>query len=148
MPYEKLVLLENAICEAEVIDLTGFGEPTIHPKFIEIIKIILTHSKSERPICITTNLTGLTEKKVQILKDRISSIAFSVNSATEDSMKRMMGYSLEKMKNRISLYVRNVGKEDVRRSALHFVTDINNVFEMPALVIMANHLGIGRVRFD
>jgi len=148
MPYEKLALLEIPIREAKVIDLTGFGEPTIHPKFIEIIKFIYTHSKSERPICITTNSTGFTAKKVQILRDRISSIAFSVNSATEESMKRMMGYNLEKMKDKITLYVKNVGKEDARRSALHFVTDVNNVSEMPALVEMADQLGIGRVRFD
>lgn len=148
MPYEKFILLENPIREAKVVDLTGFGEPTIHPKFTEIIKFIYTHSKSERPICFTTNSTGLTAKKCQILKDKVASIAFSVNSATEESMKRMMGYNLERMKEKITLYVKNVGEEDARRSALHFVTDVNNVSEMPSLVEMANHLGIGRVRFD
>lgn len=148
MPLEKFILLKNPIREAKVIDLTGFGEPTIHPDFIKIIQFIYSHTKSERPICVTTNSTGFTAKKAQILKGRISSIAFSVNSASEESMKRMMGYNLEKMKDRITIFVKNVGKEDARRSALHFVTDVNNVLEMPALVQMADQLGIGRVRFD
>ncbi|MBT8621910.1 radical SAM protein [Polynucleobacter paneuropaeus] len=148
MPLEKFFQLKKPIQEAEVVSLTGFGEPTLHPAFDQILDFICENSKSPRPISMITNATGFTAKKVAMIRDRISSIAFSLNAASPETLKRMMGVDFDRMIAKLEIFSSGITDEDRKRTAIHCVTDINNIKEMPEFVLLAARLGFGRVRFD
>jgi MoaA/NifB/PqqE/SkfB family radical SAM enzyme len=148
MPFEKFVLLKRPIEEAEVVSLTGFGEPTLHPNFQEILEFVCEHAKSERPISIITNGTGFTEKKAGMIRDRIASLVFSVNAASPETLTRMMGFDFGRTISKLEIVSAGISEEDRKRVELHCVTDVNNVDEMPEFVRLAARVGFGRVRFD
>lgn len=148
MPLEKFFSLLRPIQEAKVVSLTGYGEPTLHPGLEQILNFICANSKSSRPISMISNATGFTERKVQMIRDRISSMAFSLNAATPETLKRMMGFDFAKMMEKLKLFSDNISEEDRARVALHCVTDIQNIDEMPLFVELAAKLRFGRVRFD
>ncbi len=72
------------------------GEPLCHPQFTEIIRRVRAKFP-ETPISITTNGHGLDEEMVKFLKDMYPLvIQLSINSATVDGRRALMGDDLKK----------------------------------------------------
>jgi len=65
MGFENIYKLEKAIRFAQIIDLTGWGEPLIYPKFEDVLNYIFSINEGE-VIQITTNGTKLC---LNILRD-------------------------------------------------------------------------------
>jgi len=148
LSLENLRKLEPAIAAARKVSLTGFGEPTVHPQFFEIIDYICRTCSAERPICIITNGTTLSERHAHALAGRIGSIAVSLNAATSETYRQVAHFDLDKVTSKIRNFARALSEQDRSRVALHFVVDGEVMHEMPAFVRLTHELGLSRARFD
>lgn len=148
LSLENLRKLEPAIAAARKVSLTGFGEPTVHPQFFEIVDYICRTCSAERPICIITNGTTLSERHAHALAGRIGSIAVSLNAATSETYRQVAHFDLNKVTSKIRNFARALPEQDRRRVALHFVVNGEVMHEMPAFVRLTHELGLSRARFD
>ena len=81
--------------------LNNWGEPLLHPQFVEIIEYLEDKGKS---FYFATNAT-LLEGKVarQLVNSTLSAIYFSVD-ASGDGYDKIRGYSYQKIKNNIFFF--------------------------------------------
>jgi len=92
---------ESYIKIADLINITGTGEITLHPEFNEIIKIMTNHNKK---IEFSTNGSLLTDEKIKTLEEsNISILNVSLNSLDPEIYKKLTGRDL-------SIVLRNLDK--------------------------------------
>ncbi|OGS22790.1 MAG: hypothetical protein A2252_10720 [Elusimicrobia bacterium RIFOXYA2_FULL_39_19] len=129
----------------KMVDLTGWGEPLLHPDIFEFIK------KAKDKKCIvkfTTNGQALDEAKTQKLVELgVDWMAFSVDGATEETYKKIRGASLEKLLNNIERL--NYFKEKYSTGSplidIAIVINKQNLEDLPKMVQMAKDLKAHRL---
>ena len=90
LALENLYKMEPALREAEIIQLTGFGETFLHPDLGEALDYIYSINQREDLIYFVSNGTLLTRAWGEKLDKRLNNLAISLNAARPDTYKRDM----------------------------------------------------------
>jgi len=146
LPFGNLARLAPAIRHARTIDLTGWGECFVYPRFQDVLGYIYSLNPRENLIRITTNGTLLTRDTAALLGRGLRTLIISLNAATPETYNRDMkhgefGSTLQHIRE----FMETLPVEDRGKVQLHFVAHTGNYLEIPDFVLLARDLGIGTV---
>lgn len=111
---------------ARLVDITGWGEVTLHPEFEAILDYVTRNGASVRMV---TNGSNLTEKTVDALgRARIGEVVISVNSLDPDTYQRLHQRPLEPVLKGIERLSRVL--DHPRKMSFSFVTTAWNLGEL------------------
>lgn len=83
--FDKVFKLEGAIRNARTIDLTGWGEPFLYPRFADIVSYISSINSTKQLIQVTSNGSLLSERWGKLLSGKLNRFIISLNAATSDT---------------------------------------------------------------
>ena len=147
MNFGNVIKLRNPIKYAKMIDLTGWGEAVLYPKYEDVVKFIFSINNRKKLISQTTN-GALSKKYSELLKGRLRRLVISLNAATPETYNReMRGGNFDKTISSVKTFLSRLTNEDRKIAKLHFVAHINNYKEMPLFVELAKSLNIFQVSF-
>ena len=141
--FRKLEPLFDTI---EEVTLMGWGEPSIHPNFLEMLEIINRHS-ARKYFC--TNGMTLDKIKDAIFDYKVDVFAVSLDGATyETNNKIRRGSDLNKIVTNLKEIVRIKKERNLSYPYINFVFCAmkSNIDELPDLVKLANDIGIDEVK--
>lgn len=147
MDFENIMKLKNPIKYAKMIDLTGWGEAILYPRYADVLSYIFSINDRQKLISQTMNGT-LAYKYGDLLKGRLSRLVISLNAATPEIYNREMkrGDFLKTIAN-VKTFLSMLTNEDRKVIKLHFVAHVNNFKEMPLFVELAKSLNVTQVSF-
>jgi len=147
MDFENIIKLKNPIKYASMIDLTGWGEAILYPKYADVIKYIFSINKKKKIISQTTN-GAISDRYGILLKGRIQRLVISLNAATPETYNReMKGGNFSKTISNVKSFLSKLTNEDRKETKLHFVAHTKNYREMPLFVQLAKSLNVSQVSF-
>ncbi|MCL2173390.1 MAG: radical SAM protein, partial [Candidatus Bathyarchaeota archaeon] len=130
----------------EEVTLMGMGEPTIHPDFSKMLKL-LDQTPVRKYFCTNGMLLG--ELEDTIFKYHVDLIAISINGASAKTNNYLRtGSDLEKIAN----YIKSIGsrKKNIRSQWPHmsFIYCLmkSNLHELLPCITLAQQLGVNRVK--
>lgn len=143
---EWLRKFESILNQVEEVSLFGWGEPTVHPQFVEILKY-LDKFNVRKYFC--TNGMKLDKLKDDIFNYNVDIIAVSVDgstSSTNDKIRR--GSDLLKISNSLKEIVDEKKRRGINKPYINFVFCAmdSNLDELPGLVRLAADIGIEEVK--
>lgn len=130
----------------EEVTLMGWGEPTIHPKFHEMLEIIDRHS-ARKYFC--SNGMNLKKIKEYIFKYNVDVFAVSLDGATYETNARIRrGSDLNVIKEDLKSIVQEKKRLGLKYPWINFVfcAMASNIHELPDLVRLAAEIGIEEVK--
>lgn len=130
----------------EEVTLMGWGEPTIHPNFIEMLEIINRHS-ARKYFC--TNGMNLKKIKDAIFDYNVDVFAVSLDGATDETNGRIRrGSKIDVITEDLKDIVRIKKDRGVQYPWINFVFCAmrSNLHELPELVRLAAEIGIEEVK--
>ncbi len=130
----------------EEVTLMGWGEPTIHPNFIEMLQIINKHS-ARKYFC--TNGMNLKKIKDAIFDYNVDVFAVSLDGATDETNGRIRrGSKIDVIKDDLKEIVSIKKERGLRYPWINFVFCAmrSNLHELPDLVRLAADIGIEEVK--
>ncbi len=130
----------------EEVTLMGWGEPTIHPHFIEMLEIINRHS-ARKYFC--SNGMSLKKIKDAIFDYNVDVFAISLDGATDETNSRIRrGSKIEQIKEDLKEIVQIKRKRGLKYPWVNFVFCAmkSNIRELPDLVRLAAEIGIEEVK--
>ncbi|MBE0604952.1 MAG: SPASM domain-containing protein [Deltaproteobacteria bacterium] len=146
LPFENLALLAPAIRHARTIDLTGWGECFVYPRFKDALRYIYSLNPRESLIQITTNGTLLTGEAAVLLGRGLRTLIISLNSANPETYNRDMKFGeFGSTLRHIREFMGALPVEGRGKVQLHFVAHAGNYLEIPDFVLLASELGIRTV---
>jgi MoaA/NifB/PqqE/SkfB family radical SAM enzyme len=138
--FEKIA---EYFCYSEGVDFTGTGEPLLHPRLEEMVRIAKDRG------CVTgfsTNATLLEpERGRALIGAGLDWIAYSVDAATEETYENIrLGGRFYRVLENIEAFrnLRDKSGDTKPKSMLFFVMMKDNMAELPDAVEMAHNLGI------
>ena len=137
---------EPLMDKIEEVTLMGWGEPTIHPNFNEMLKIINNHS-ARKYFC--TNGMNLKKIKQSLFEYNVDVFAVSVDGATyETNANIRRGSDLHVIKEDLSDIVKERERRGLKYPWINFVfcAMASNLHELPDLVRLAAEIGIDEVK--
>jgi MoaA/NifB/PqqE/SkfB family radical SAM enzyme len=147
MNFGNVIKLRNPIKYAKMIDLTGWGEAILYPKYADVVKFIFSINNRKKLISQTTN-GALSEKYGALLKGRLQRLVISLNAATPETYNReMRGGNFDKTISSVKTFLSMLTSEDRKVVKLHFVVHVNNYKEMPLFIELAKTLNVSQVSF-
>ena len=142
LPLEKFYSLKPIIQNANILDITGWGEPLSYKHIKEALRFINKFGKRDN-IQITTNASLLTEELAELLSKNLHKMIISINAATKETYERdMVNGKWERVLSNIKNARRYIPGEKI---VLSFVGHRDNIEEFPQLVNLAAELGIKTV---
>lgn len=177
LPQDCLHAMAEPIRHAEIIQLSGFGETFLYPKFEESLRFIYDLNPRDNLIYLISNGTLLSRKWGELLDGRLNYLAISLNAANpqqyrEDMHPYLYKYTretapaayrgkrfaedndrerpceFEKVLAAISDFMSALGPESRKRVGLHYVVHAENFAQMPDFVELAHRLGVSVVDFN
>ncbi len=130
----------------EEVTLMGWGEPTIHPNFIEMLEIINKHS-ARKYFC--SNGMNLKKIKNAIFDYNVDVFAISLDGATDETNSRIRrGSKIEQITEDLKDIVRIKKERGLKYPWINFVFCAmrSNIRELPDLVRLAAEIGIEEVK--
>lgn len=130
----------------EEVTLMGWGEPTIHPNFIEMLEIINNHS-ARKYFC--TNGMNLKKIKNAIFDYNVDVFAVSLDGATDETNSRIRrGSKIDQITEDLKDIVRIKKERGLKYPWINFVFCAmqSNIRELPDLVRLAAEIGIEEVK--
>lgn len=130
----------------EEVTLMGWGEPTIHPHFIEMLEIINKHS-ARKYFC--TNGMNLNKIKKAIFDYNVDVFAVSLDGATDETNSRIRrGSKINVITEELKDIVRIKKEHGLKYPWINFVFCAmrSNIHELPDLVRLAASIGIEEVK--
>lgn len=130
----------------EEVTLMGWGEPTIHPHFNEMLEIINRHS-ARKYFC--TNGMNLKKIKNAIFDYNVDVFAVSLDGATDETNGRIRrGSKIDVIKEDLKDIVRIKKERGLKYPWINFVFCAmrSNIKELPDLVRLAAEIGIDEVK--
>ena len=130
----------------EEVTLMGWGEPTIHPNFIEMLEIINKHS-ARTYFC--SNGMNLKKIKNAIFDYNVDVFAVSLDGATDETNSRIRrGSKIEQITEDLKDIVRIKKERGLKYPWINFVFCAmrSNIRELPDLVRLAAEIGIEEVK--
>lgn len=138
--------LESMMDIVEEVTLMGWGEPTIHPDFIEMLKIINKHS-ARKYFC--SNGMNLKKIKEAIFDYKVDVFAISLDGATDETNSRIRrGSKINEITADLKDIVRIKREQGLKYPWINFVFCAmkSNIDELPDLVELAAEIGIEEVK--
>lgn len=138
--------LESIMDIAEEVTLMGWGEPTIHPHFIEMLEIINRHS-ARKYFC--SNGMNLKKIKNAIFDYNVDVFAISLDGATDETNSRIRrGSKIEEITEDLKDIVQIKKERGLKYPWINFVfcAMASNIHELPDLVRLAAEIGIEEVK--
>ena len=146
LEFDNLYKLQRPIRYARTIDLTGWGEPLLYPRFEEVLKFIYSLNPSKNLISITTNGTKLSAQVAKLLNGHLNRVIISLNAATAETYNRDMRYGdFDRTLAAVKDFMFGLDVPERRKVGLHFVAHTENFREIPEFVSLARDLGISSV---
>jgi len=146
MKFENIYKLSDAIKYAKKVDLTGWGECFLYPRFEDVLNYIYSQNSREDLIFITTNGTRLSKHIAGLLSGRLNLFVISLNAATAETYnKQMKNGDFEKTLSAIRRFLLRLGEKERLKINLSFVAHTRNFQEIPDFVVLAHDLGISAV---
>jgi MoaA/NifB/PqqE/SkfB family radical SAM enzyme len=145
MPFENIYKLKNAIKHARVIDLTGWGEWLMYPRYREVLDYIFSLNKRPDLLQITSNGSLVSAELARLLTGKIKSFKISLNAASPETYKRDMKGSFEKTTGRLAEFISALNEKDRQKLTLHMVAHTLNYKEIPDFVELAAKLKVPNV---
>ena len=130
----------------EEVTLMGWGEPTIHPNFVEMLEIINRHS-ARKYFC--TNGMNLKKIKEAIFDYNVDVFAVSLDGATDETNSRIRrGSKIDVITQDLKDIVRIKKERGLKYPWINFVFCAmrSNLHELPDLVRLAADIGIEEVK--
>lgn len=143
---ENFYSLEPLMDVVEEVTLMGWGEPTIHPRFIEMLEIINRHS-ARKYFC--SNGMNLKKIKNAIFDYNVDVFAISLDGATEETNSRIRrGSNINEITKDLKDIVRMKKERGLKYPWINFVFCAmnSNIHELPELVRLAAEIGIEEVK--
>ncbi len=137
---------EPMLDTVEEVTLMGWGEPTMHPNFEEMLSIIDKHS-ARKYFC--TNGMKLDKLKDAIFENHVDVFAVSLDGDKAETNSRIRrGSDIEKICNSIADIVEEKKKRNLKYPWINFVFCAmkSNIDELPGLVRRAHKIGIEEVK--
>lgn len=137
---------EPMLDTVEEVTLMGWGEPTMHPNFIEMLKMIDSHS-ARKYFC--TNGMRLNQIRDAIFDYHVDVFAVSLDGATAETNNRIRrGSDIEKITNSLIEIERIKKERGLSYPWINFVFCAmkSNLHELPDLVRLAARIGIEEVK--
>ena len=137
---------EPLMDEVEEVTLMGWGEPTAHPQFEEMLKIINRHS-ARKYFC--TNGMKLGELKDAIFDNEVDVFAVSLDGATDKTNSRIRrGSDIYRITENLKEIVKTKKERGLKYPWINFVFCAmqSNIHELPDLVRLAAEIGIEEVK--
>lgn len=132
-----------------IIHLSGYGEPMIHPQFLEIVRLA---KATGGPVEITTNGTLLTKATAQALIELdLDRLMVSIDGVDADhyddirvggSFKRV----IENLRHIRRLKLRGKGRHSNPQVGISFVAMKRNVADLPKLPWLATYIGAAEIQ--
>ena len=138
--------LEPLLDTVEEVTLMGWGEPTVHPEFVQMLELIHNHSAR---IYFCTNGMRLPQLQKAIFDNQVDVFAVSVDGASAETNARVRrGSDLDVITGalrEIKLTQRNMG---LSYPYINFVFCAmkSNLNELPDLVRLAAEIGLDEVK--
>lgn len=146
LEFSKLPLLRNAVRNASVIDLTGWGECLLYPKFEEVLRYLYSLNGRKGLIQITTNGTLLSAKLAHLLSGRLHRLVVSLNAASAGTYNRDMRHGdFGKTLASVREFLGSLDGPDRAKVVFHFVAHAGNFREIPDFVRLAHDMGVPTV---
>lgn len=130
----------------EEVTLMGWGEPTMHPNFVEMLETIDRHS-ARKYFC--TNGMRLDKLKEDLFKYHVDVFGVSVDGATPETNNRIRkGSDLNKIEENLTEIVKIKKERGLKYPWINFVFCAmkSNLHELPDLVRLAAKIGIEEVK--
>jgi MoaA/NifB/PqqE/SkfB family radical SAM enzyme len=144
--FDDIFKLEKAIRYADTIDLTGWGECLLYPRFQDVLKYIYSLNSKDNLIQITTNGTRLSKNIADLLKGHLKLLIISLNAATEETYNRDMKHGdFKQTLSAIQDFLSGLDDRDKAKTNLHFVAHALNYREIPDFVTLASRLGVPNI---
>lgn len=138
--------LEPLMDTIEEVTLMGWGEPTIHPHFNEMLEIINRHS-ARKYFC--SNGMNLQNIKNAIFDYNVDVFAVSLDGATDETNSRIRrGSKIEQITRDLKEIVEIKKERGLKYPWINFVFCAmqSNIHELPDLVRLAAEIGIEEVK--
>jgi len=138
--------LEPLMDTIEEVTLMGWGEPTIHPQFNEMLQIIHKHS-ARKYFC--TNGMNLHNIRESLFQYEVDVFAVSVDGATQETNGRIRkGSDLRYITQELKKIVQEKKRRNLSFPYINFVFCAmqSNLAELPDLVKLAAEIGIEEVK--
>lgn len=130
----------------EEVTLMGWGEPTVHPYFSEMLRILNQHTV-RKYFC--TNGMRLEELTPAIFENHVDLIGVSVDGATTETNDRIRrGSDLLKITHSLEQIEQYKRTNNLNYPYINFVfcAMASNLHELPDLVRLAAHIGLQEVK--
>lgn len=137
---------EPMLDTVEEVTLMGWGEPTMHPNFKEMLEIIDKHS-ARKYFC--TNGMNLDKIKDAIFDYHVDVFAVSLDGATDETNSRIRrGSDIAKIKKSLTEIVQIKKERGLKYPWINFVFCAmkSNIHELPDLVKLAAEIGLEEVK--
>ena len=146
LDFGNLPRLKNAFRHASTIDLTGWGECLVYPKFEEVLSYIFSLNGRDGLIQITSNGTLFSGKIAALLAGHLQRVTISLNAASEETYNREMKHGdFGKTMRNIRDFASALGEGDRRKINFHFVAHTGNFREIPDFIRLARDTGVPSV---
>jgi MoaA/NifB/PqqE/SkfB family radical SAM enzyme len=131
---------------ASMIDISGWGEVSIHPDFLQIIEKVRSKGKRLRMV---TNGLALTEETIEMLSDIPFEINFSINSVVPETfsvLHKVPKSAFKKVeKNLKSLISKSREKGNSSKIICSFVMNTKNFGELQQIIDWAKEVGVNSI---
>ncbi|WP_432664482.1 radical SAM protein [Wukongibacter baidiensis] len=130
----------------EEVTFMGWGEPTMHPNFYDMLKILDKYS-ARKYIC--TNGVKLNELKEVIFDAHVDMLAISINGVTSQTNNYIRrGSDLNKIVASLRDIIRMKKEKDLKWPYMSFVFCAmrSNLHELPLVIDLAADIGLQRVK--
>lgn len=157
IPDDILLDIPRQMAQAGIpaIEITGGGEPTLHPKFTEFYKRCCEH---KRDIGLVTNGSRLNDESISLITDFGMWVRISMDSSNPDTHRkihRTPNYDFEKRLNNIKkiIEIRNKkGRKPVNGSGLtvgiSFIITPENYDDIENAARLFAGIGVDHIRFS
>lgn len=128
------------------IEITGGGEPTMHPKFTQLIGLLGLYKID---IGIVTNGSKLTDKSIKLIKQNVTWIRISMDSSTEKTHRlihRTSNSDFERRLNNIRKLVKD--KPISLTVGISFIITPENIHEIESAARLYHSLNVNHIRFS
>lgn len=143
---EWLKWFEPMLDTVEEVTLMGWGEPTVHPDFVDMLELIDRHS-ARKYFC--TNGMKLDVLKDALLDNHVDVFAVSLDGSTPETNNRIRrGSDIDKIASNLIEIEKSKQDRGLKYPWINFVFCAmrSNLHELPGLVRLAHEVGIDEVK--
>jgi pyruvate-formate lyase-activating enzyme len=148
MPVDLLDRLDVVLPYLAQIDMVGWGEPLIHPRFGDILSKLRDRADPRARISLTTNGVHLKKWALRLIESNVKEHAVSIHAATPETHEDLMGLPrgsfaavLEGIRFLTALKSAHAGIT----IGLVFIVTRQNLAEIPAFISLAHELKVDSI---